>query len=72
MFMIAERQAQKSQMEESEVLENARDVLRYCGVTDETEIGRIIQDMQQYRKRKSQNSIILQCLTLVVHVNLYE
>ena len=59
MFMIAECQAQKSgkaKMEDSELHENARYVLKHCGVDDETEISRIIQDMKQYLERKSQNS----------------
>ena len=56
--MIAERQAQKSKVKDShEVYEHARNVLQYCGVNNEKDIGRIIQDMQQYLKRESQNSL---------------
>ena len=52
MFMIAEGQAQ---LEDSEIHENAMNVLKYCGVNEE-EISRIIQDMQLYLESESQNS----------------
>ena len=58
--MTAECQAQKSgksKMEETEICEHARNVLKYCGISDEEEIGRIIQKMQKYLKRESQNSL---------------
>ena len=43
----------KAKMKDSNVRDRARNVLEYCGVNDEEERRKIIQEMQQYLKRES-------------------
>ena len=58
-----EEKSGKAKMKDSDVCDCARNVLKYCGVNDEKEIDKIIQEMEHYRKCESLHKTV----TIILH-----